>query len=308
MNPPEEPVGEAAKKLEQSTANEPTPAAPSPPAPEAVAAAPIVPTSVAVNIAPAAGDAEQQMRRLSRRSFAALGGAAAVGVGGWLWLRLQSQDAGIPWFLRRALNFNQRLAESYFKVSRLAPTYSADQAQEPRANGKYGLGDPKFDPAAWKLKVELPNGKGVREFSLDQIKSLPRAEMVTELKCIEGWSVVVQWAGARLADFMTTYKLGQRDAKGPQASPNWFDYVQLETPDRGYYVGLDMASAMHPQTLLCYELNGKPLPLEHGAPLRLVIPVKYGIKNIKRIGTIRFLDTRPGDYWAERGYDWYAGL
>jgi len=291
MNPPEQPAGEAAKQP-----------APAPPP------APVEPAPVAVNIAPAAGDAEREMRRLSRRSFAAFGGAAAVGFGGWLWLRLQGQDAGIPWFLRRALRFNEGLSESYFKVSRLAPTYTADQAREPRPNGKYGLGDPKFDPAAWKLKVELPAGKGVREFTLDQIKSLPRAEMVTELKCIEGWSVVVQWAGARLADFMTAYQLGLRDANGPQAPPNWFDYVQLETPDRGYYVGLDMASALHPQTLLCYELNGKPLPLEHGAPLRLVIPVKYGIKNIKRIGTIRFLDTRPADYWAERGYDWYAGL
>ncbi len=63
----------------------------------------------------------------------------------------------------------------------------------------------------------------------------------------------------------------------------------------------------HPQTLLCYEMNGEPLTLEHGAPLRLVTPVKYGIKNIKRIGTIRFTDKRPADFWAERGYDWYAG-
>jgi hypothetical protein len=278
MNPPEQPASEP-KVPERNPAKEP----------------------MSVN-------AEQQMRRLSRRSFAAAGGAAAVGFGGWLWLRLQSEDAGIPWFLRRALHFNERLAESYFKASRPAPRFALDRAREPRVNGQIGLSDPKFDPAQWKLEVEAPAGKGARHFSLDQIKSLQRAEMVTELKCIEGWSVVVQWAGARLVDFLTTYKLGLRDANGPPAQSNWFDYVQLETPDRGYYVGLDMAAAMHPQTLLCYELNGKPLTLPHGGPLRLVIPVKYGIKNIKRIGTIRFLDTRPPDYWAEQGYDWYAGL
>jgi DMSO/TMAO reductase YedYZ molybdopterin-dependent catalytic subunit len=68
-----------------------------------------------------------------------------------------------------------------------------------------------------------------------------------------------------------------------------------------------MASALHPQTLLCYEMGGQPLTPDHGAPLRLVIPVKYGIKNLKQIGTIRFTDHRPADYWAERGYDWYAG-
>jgi DMSO/TMAO reductase YedYZ molybdopterin-dependent catalytic subunit len=75
----------------------------------------------------------------------------------------------------------------------------------------------------------------------------------------------------------------------------------------GYYVGLDIESVLHPQTLLCYAMNHQPLTPEHGAPLRLVIPVKYGIKYIKWIGTIRFTDERPTDYWAERGYDWYAG-
>ncbi|MGH9827495.1 MAG: molybdopterin-dependent oxidoreductase, partial [Blastocatellia bacterium] len=82
----------------------------------------------------------------------------------------------------------------------------------------------------------------------------------------------------------------------------------LEPPEGDYYVGLDMESPLHPQKLLCYEMNGEPLSIKHGAPLRLVIPVKYGIKNIKRIGTIHFSNRRPADYWAEQGYDWYAGL
>ena len=82
----------------------------------------------------------------------------------------------------------------------------------------------------------------------------------------------------------------------------------MVTPNQGYFVGLDMESAMHPQALLCYEMNSAPLTAEHGAPLRLVIPVKYGIKNIKRIGSIQFTDQRPEDYWANEGYDWYAGL
>ncbi len=127
--------------------------------------------------------------------------------------------------------------------------------------------------------------------------------MVTELKCIEGWSTIVHWAGARLFDFANITGLGIR-ADGQR---DWPDYVSLETPDGAYYVGLDRASAQHPQTLLCYEMDGQPLTADHGAPLRLVIPVKYGIKNLKRIGTIRFGDIRPRDYWAERGYDWYAG-
>src|SRR5262249_57861453 len=121
---------------------------------------------------------------------------------------------------------------------------------------------------------------------------------------------VVHWTGARLADFIakcppTTRSGDPADVR--RRPEDLVGYVSLETPDQGYYVGLDMESALHPQTLLCYEMNGRPLTLAHGAPLRLVIPVKYGIKNIKRIGTIRFTDRRPPDYWAERGYDWYAG-
>ena len=146
--------------------------------------------------------------------------------------------------------------------------------------------------------------------TLADIKQLPRVEMVTELKCIEGWSVIVRWAGARLADLIAKYPPLTKSGSDPDVMRRPDDlvgYVSLETPDSEYYVGIDMESALHPQTLLCYGMNGQPLSLKHGAPLRLVIPVKYGIKNIKRIGKITYTDKRPADYWAERGYDWYSG-
>ena len=82
----------------------------------------------------------------------------------------------------------------------------------------------------------------------------------------------------------------------------------LNTPDKKYYVGIDMPSALHPQTLLAYEVNDGPLPIREGYPLRLIIPVKYGIKHIKRIGTMWFSNQPPPDFWAERGYDYFAGL
>jgi DMSO/TMAO reductase YedYZ molybdopterin-dependent catalytic subunit len=85
-------------------------------------------------------------------------------------------------------------------------------------------------------------------------------------------------------------------------------YVRMDAENDDYYVGLDMQSCRHPQSLLAYEMAGKPLTAEHGAPLRLVIPVKYGIKNIKLITRITYSPHRPGDFWAESGYDWYAGL
>jgi hypothetical protein len=246
--------------------------------------------------------------------------------------------------VRRALEFDEGLARSYFRESRLAPTFSRALAREPRVNGTEGMGSRGFDPASWRLHVEglavpvgsrratraAPRqsprpgnpgagakalqedaGEGVRLLTLEDIKALPRVEMVAELDCIEGWSVVVQWVGARLADFAARYPPATRSGGPPDVRGRPQDlvqYVGLATPDGSYYVGLDMASALHPQTLLCYEMNGAPLTLPHGAPLRLVLPVKYGIKSIKRIGTIRFTDMRPADYWAERGYDWYAGL
>jgi DMSO/TMAO reductase YedYZ molybdopterin-dependent catalytic subunit len=119
------------------------------------------------------------------------------------------------------------------------------------------------------------------------------------------------WVGVRLADVIAKYPPPTRDGSRPDVVDHpekLIRYVSIETPDRGYYIGLDMQSALHPQTLLAYAMNAAPLTWQHGAPLRLAIPVKYGIKNIKRIGTIRYTDVKPADYWAERGYDWYAGL
>ena len=159
-----------------------------------------------------------------------------------------------------------------------------------------------LDLAEWKLIVtnadrDDADDSGNNTLSMADIRKLPYAEHVTELKCIEGWSQKVHWGGARFADFAAVY-----------APKKGWGYVGMETPDAGYYVGLDLDSAMQPQTLLCYEMNGEPLPEPHGAPLRLVIPTKYGIKNLKRIGRIFYSQERPRDYWAELGYDWYAGL
>lgn len=131
---------------------------------------------------------------------------------------------------------------------------------------------------------------------------MPKIDLVVEHKCIEGWSTVVQWTGARFSDFARRFQLLSDSSGKP------FPYVSLSTPGGGYYVGMDIASALHPQTLLTYRLNGEDLSPEHGAPLRLSCTVKYGVKAIKRIGAIVLTHQRPADYWAERGYDWYAGL
>ena len=255
--------------------------------------------------APEVEPLEPRLRRLSRRGFAVAGLAALAGLAGWKWVSTESAEDGLPWPLRRVLELNERLARAALRASRTSPEFSRSAAREPRVNGRLGLGI--IAPSDWRLRVIGPPGEGgARLFQVDEIKSLPRVEMTTELKCIEGWSTVVFWAARRLADLAALTGLATRSGRRDDPE-NLLRYAALETPDREYYVGLDMASALHPQTLLCYEMNGEPLTPEHGAPLRLVIPVKYGIKNLKQIGTIRFTDVRPADYWAERGYDWYAG-
>ena len=236
---------------------------------------------------------ERELARISRRGFVSFGAAALAGFGAWKWLRSRPREGGVEWPLRRTLNANQSLAEAYFSPTRLSPTFPRSAVTRERINGHLGLKG-SVDEATWRLAIE--GAASPVALTLADIMAFPRREVITELRCIEGWSIVVQWTGARLADVL---------AKFPAASRS--DYLAMETPDRGYYIGLDMASAQHPQTLLAYAMNGKPLTGEHGAPLRLAIPVKYGIKNIKRIGTIRYATTRPRDFWGERGYDWYAG-
>jgi len=262
-------------------------------------------------------EAKRRMRRLSRRGFLIGGAAAVFGYLGYGWLK---QPENFPVF-QRVLKFNEDLSQLYYSPKHLAPEFPRSSISMARVNGGEGMND-DFDPATWKLQVvgvanqnsysqyntdlnyegisPLASGSERSPLSgllltLDDIKRLPRVEMTTELKCIEGWSIIVNWVGARFSDFVSAYQ------------PQFTKYVGIVTPDEGYYVGWDMPSILHPQTLLAYEMNGAPLTMEHGAPLRLVSTVKYGIKQIKRIGRIEFTDARPPDFWAEQGYDWYSG-
>ncbi len=260
-----------------------------PPAPEEPAAPPASDEDAAV---------DREMARKTRRSFLVGGAAALAGAGAWAWLDTRRPDDGVQWPLRLALRANEQTWRDYSSENRLARAYAPDDVESPRENGDLGLEDDP-DPD-WKLTVDgIAGATEPLSLTLADVQALPKVEMITELKCIEGWSRILKWGGVRFRDFVAKYAPGQTDANS---------YVGLETPEREYYVGLDMASALHPQTLLCYEMNGEPLPSEHGAPLRLVIPVKYGIKNLKRIGRIAFSNARPPDYWAERGYDYYAGF
>jgi len=244
-------------------------------------------------------EAQKKLKRLTRRGFLAGGIAAAAGIGGYKWLTSGGEIGGRTWQERAVLNANGAISEAYFSDSRLARTFRPDQIGFQKANGGYGLDDDD-ELKTWKLTFD-PGIAGVSPLTLQlaDVQSLPQQKMITNFCCIEGWNVITQWTGVRLADFLRKYL-----PTGHSLPP----YVYMATPDEEYYVGLDRKSAVHPQTLLAWEMNNQPLTSEHGAPLRLVIPVKYGIKNIKRIGTIRLTDKRPADYWAENGYDWFSGL
>jgi DMSO/TMAO reductase YedYZ molybdopterin-dependent catalytic subunit len=250
------------------------------------------------------------MRRLTRRSFTVGTVAALAGLAGWHWLTAATPDDDLPWPLRLMLRANQGLGEGLFSRRRLAPTFPEDMVEAPaRINGHIGLED-GIDLDDWEVRVEHP-GRPDRLISLDAIQKLPRVDLVTELKCVEGWGQVVHLGGVRFLDFVARFGLATRSGRPLDPEGNAQDlyrYVYLTTPDDEYYVGLDIASALHPQTLLCDSMNWQPLTGEHGAPLRLYLAVKYGYKSLKRIARIRFQDERPADYWTQRGYDWYAGL
>jgi DMSO/TMAO reductase YedYZ molybdopterin-dependent catalytic subunit len=255
--------------------------------------------------------AEREMQRLTRRSFVAGAVAALAGLGGWRWLTTAPAEDGVPWPLRRMLRFNQWLAEGYFSPRRLAPTFPRETVKGPaRTNGLVGLST-EVHAGAWQLRVQHEGRRAEQAIRLQAVQELARTDLVTELKCVEGWSEVMHFGGVPFRAFVTHFGLATRSGHAPDPEGNPQDlyrYVYLATPNEDYYVGLDMASALHPQTLLCDTMNGQLLTREHGAPLRLYLAVKYGYKSLKRIGLIRFQDKQPPDYWGERGYDWYAGL
>ena len=211
-------------------------------------------------------DVRREMAARTRRSFLTGGMAAQGGFAGFRWIESRRRDGEIPWPLRRSPELDERATRAYFRPARLAREFPSGSGELPRVNGDIGLADDGFDVNGWSLEVRGLEGEGgAASLSLADIQALPKADFVTEMKCVEGWSRCVRWGGARMRDFVARYQPAflHRD-----------DYVALRTPDGAYYVGLEMAAALHPQTLLCYEMDGRALEPARGAPLRLVGQVR----------------------------------
>jgi len=247
---------------------------------------------------------EQKIKRRNFISFTTFAVLSAFAWTGWKWLyhaHIEESDitAHARQPLRKAMNKTELFFRKFFSNNHLVKTYPKSWAvKNVRVNSHIGLEQDGFNTEEWELSV-VKNDTDLFKLKLADIRALPKTEIIFDFKCVEGWDQIQHWGGVRFKDFVAHYDLENQSK---------MQYVGMKTPNSKYYVGLDMPSALHPQTILAYEMNGEPLTLDHGAPLRLIIPVKYGLKNLKRIGTISFSNKQPGDYWARRGYDYYSGL
>ncbi len=231
----------------------------------------------------------------NRRSFLMTGLAALAGIFGIDQIINAQPEAGLSSPLRAVLKMNEKLWAGLNNPNRKnSATESPANGTPARINGDIDLEEP-VDLANWNLEYESPTL--TKTFSLNDLAKFPRVSSSAEFRCVEGWSMPLGYEGISFSEFLKA--IDPESLKLP--------YVGLETPDAGYYVGLDMASMLHPQTVLADRMNGAPLGAEHGEPFRLMIPIKYGIKNLKRVGKIFIASERPRDYWAENGYDWFSG-
>jgi DMSO/TMAO reductase YedYZ molybdopterin-dependent catalytic subunit len=207
--------------------------------------------------------------------------------------------------LDKALRIDDDVAEALYSRNRLVPTYTKSQITLLKNNYNGATPDPGYI-SGWSLTLNgLASGLSV---SLDIRKLMgrfPIHEQVTRLVCVEGWSAIAWWAGLRFDDLIRAYP--------PISQAKWArveSSVNLDAsgnPDP-YFASIDLATARHPQTLLVSHLGGQPLTVEHGAPLRLLMPVKLGLKNVKAVTQITYSAEEPRDYWAQYGYSSYDGI
>jgi DMSO/TMAO reductase YedYZ molybdopterin-dependent catalytic subunit len=235
---------------------------------------------------------------MDRRRFLAYGGtltAAAIAA---------ACDSSGPKGARRLLTaaerYNEKLERGLF-TSRSRDVAKGGAATAGRAFPTYWVSPrmPVWDPAArgaWTLEI----GGLVRRPLRLTLEELSRLRSVTQRVnhyCVEGWTAVATWTGVRVSELATLAGV-QPDAA----------FVDFESFDAGYHESWDMGSALHPQTIIAYGMDGRFLGPGHGAPARLHSPVKLGYKSTKYLTRVMFLPTRTGGYWSDRGYEWYAGL
>jgi DMSO/TMAO reductase YedYZ molybdopterin-dependent catalytic subunit len=200
--------------------------------------------------------------------------------------------------LKTGLGLSDWASAKLFRSGHLAQTF-ADSELTPFEKfpiNDYDVDDPGVDFDKWTLTV----GGSVQkpgDYTLEQIKALPKFTQNTRHVCVEGWDVVGRFSGARLSDFLQSI--------GADTTAR---FVYVECAD-DYYESLDMETALHPQTLLCYDMYDQPLTREHGAPLRLTVPTKVGYKQAKYLTDLKVTNIlQKVGYWEDQGYSSFYGL
>jgi DMSO/TMAO reductase YedYZ molybdopterin-dependent catalytic subunit len=212
---------------------------------------------------------------------------------------------GLTMATQRALMFGQPLARE-FSERDISPVFKANGTKNPNTPAYNALAAANF--ANWRLRidglVERPVDLGIAD-----LRALPSRTQITRHDCVEGWSAIGKWQGAQLGPLLQSVGL----------KPNARFAVMHCADNYGggadmYYESIDLVDGFHPQTILAYDLNGQPLDIAHGAPLRLRVERQLGYKHAKylmRIEMVERLDTfgrGRGGYWEDRGYEWYAGI
>jgi DMSO/TMAO reductase YedYZ molybdopterin-dependent catalytic subunit len=221
---------------------------------------------------------------------------------------LLGRAEGLNRWLQRALGGRDALAREF------AP---ADISADFRANGSTSVDDPEYQRLAeggfaeWRLTVDGIVQRPL-SLSLAELRAMPSRTQITRHDCVEGWSCIGQWTGVRLARVLAL--------AGLRPSARYVVFRCADTLERTldnsgqYYESVDLIDAVHPQTILAYEMNGVPLPVAHGAPLRLRVERQLGYKMAKYVMRIEVVDgfadigRGKGSFWADRGYEWYAGI
>lgn len=199
--------------------------------------------------------------------------------------------------LRKISEFNDGVQAWLFDPNRLAQTYPESAIVRPfRFNAYYPESDiPEVDGEDYKLEVTgLVQSKDT--WTLKALNALPQETQITRLICVEGWSEIGKWTGVRLSDFL------RRVGADLTAKYVWFRCAE------GYHSSIDMATALHPQTQMTLQFDGKDLEPKYGYPMRIRIPTKLGFKNPKHVMEIAVINNYNPGYWENQGYNWFSGL
>ena len=232
---------------------------------------------------------------LDRRAL--LRGGMSLGAAALLTGCDMSDNDAVQGFLARFSAWNDRVQAALFNPNRLAPTFPESEAvKDFRYNAWYGPEHaPALDAENYRLTLAglIANKK---PWTVDQLYALPQVSQVTRHVCVEGWSMIGKWTGTPLRTFF--------ERIGADTTAR---YVGFECAD-GYYESMDMATALHPQTIMAFKLSDEVLPRKYGYPFKIRVPTKLGFKNPKFVTTMYVTNLRPKGFWTDRGYNWFSGI